>query len=174
MKKCRRCSKPATLHITELRKGEAVEIHLCESCASEYLAQGEGSELTDPDAAELETEAEASDESETASGPTCPHCGITYREFRSQGRLGCPNDYDVFEAELGPLLENIHGTRQHRGKIPRRAPDSSRRQHELIRLRSDLKQAIEAEHYEEAAKLRDRIQEIESSLSGPSSTAEER
>ncbi len=32
MKKCRQCSKPATLHITEVRKGEATEIHLCETC----------------------------------------------------------------------------------------------------------------------------------------------
>ena len=23
----------------------------------------------------------------------CPVCGITFYEFRSQGRLGCPHDY---------------------------------------------------------------------------------
>jgi hypothetical protein len=39
MKKCRRCSKPATLHITEIRKGEVQQLHLCENCAQKYLAQ---------------------------------------------------------------------------------------------------------------------------------------
>jgi protein arginine kinase activator len=37
MKKCRRCSKPATLHITDITDGTVQQIHLCENCASEYL-----------------------------------------------------------------------------------------------------------------------------------------
>ena len=35
---------------------------------------------------------------------TCPVCGITFYEFRSQGRLGCPHDYTCFEAQLEPLM----------------------------------------------------------------------
>src|SRR6266478_2000903 len=35
--KCHRCPKVATLHITELVKGEAHELHLCEECAHTYL-----------------------------------------------------------------------------------------------------------------------------------------
>ena len=37
MKKCRRCTKPATMHITEIREGQAQSLHLCETCAQEYL-----------------------------------------------------------------------------------------------------------------------------------------
>ncbi|MDA1161250.1 MAG: UvrB/UvrC motif-containing protein [Planctomycetota bacterium] len=96
----------------------------------------------------------------------CPNCGITFREFRSQGRLGCPHDYVAFETDLIPLIENIHGETQHCGKLPRRAPDSSRRQHQLIRLRSELKLAVEEEDYETAARLRDEIQEVETQLKG--------
>ena len=33
MKKCRRCTKPATLHVTEIREGEAAIVHLCDTCA---------------------------------------------------------------------------------------------------------------------------------------------
>jgi protein arginine kinase activator len=166
MKKCRRCSKPATLHITELRQGEATEIHLCETCAKDYLSQAE--EMSTP---ESELQFDQLDESEQpeVSGMddrVCPNCGITFREFRTQGRLGCPHDYVEFEKDLKDLIENIHGETQHCGKLPRRAPDSSRRQHQLIRLRSELKLAVEEEDYETAARLRDEIQEVENQLQG--------
>ncbi len=68
----------------------------------------------------------------------------------------------AFEAELLPLLENIHGETEHTGKFPRRAPESSRRQFELVRLRNKLRSAVEAESYEEAARLRDEISDLES------------
>lgn len=174
MKKCRRCSKPATLHITELRQGEATEIHLCETCAKDYLSQAE--EVTSGDPSDLEFEQfeqESSDEIAGVDDRTCPNCGITFKEFRTQGRLGCPHDYVEFESDLLPLIENIHGETQHCGKLPRRAPDSSRRQHQLIRLRSELKSAIEDENYEQAARLRDEIQEIETELQGPDSTTDD-
>jgi len=159
------------LHITEIRKGEVAEIHLCESCASEYLAQAEMENENEAAPVDAGSEDDESDESsEHGSTTACPHCGITFREFRTSGRLGCPHDYDVFESELGSLLENIHGSRQHCGKVPKRAPDTSRRQHELIRLRSEQKAAIEAENYERAAELRDQIQSLEAALSNPSDT----
>lgn len=174
MKKCRRCSKPAMLHITEIRKGEVAEIHLCESCASEYLAQAEMENENEAAPVEAGGEDDESDESsERGSTTVCPHCGITFREFRTSGRLGCPHDYDVFESELGSLLENIHGSRDHGGKVPKRAPDTSRRQHELIRLRSDLKVAIDAENYERAAELRDQIQALEAGLSSSSESPDQ-
>ncbi|HVW02372.1 MAG TPA: UvrB/UvrC motif-containing protein [Planctomycetaceae bacterium] len=94
----------------------------------------------------------------------CPNCGITFREFRSQGRLGCPHDYIAFQDELLPLLENIHGETQHCGKFPKRAPDDSRKQYKLIKLRNDLRQAVAEESYERAAQLRDEIQGLEREL----------
>jgi protein arginine kinase activator len=162
MKKCRQCSKPATLHITEVRKSEVQEIHLCESCAKDYLSQAE--QAAEP-ASSSSFEFEKFDEMQETipSGPdtpACPNCGITFKEFRTMVRLGCPHDYVQFESDLIPLLENIHGETQHCGKIPRRAPDSSRRQHQLIRLRSELNAAVRDENYEEAARLRDEIESI--------------
>lgn len=165
-KKCSRCPKPATLHITELREGSVSPLHLCESCAHEYLSS--------PDAPEPVSDAEqvsgkmaeitADDELEQLDQLTCPSCGITFQEFRKQGRLGCPNDYIAFEEQLIPLLENIHGETQHVGKFPKRAPDSSQRQYRLIKLRNDLRTAVEDEAYEDAARLRDEIQTVEEEL----------
>ena len=166
MKKCRRCSKPATLHITEIREGESHELHLCETCAQDYLNNPESAEATDESdvlSAKL-SEATGIDDLEELDHLICPNCGITFREFRSQGRLGCPHDYIAFEDELMPLLDNIHGETQHTGKFPKRAPAASQRQYELIKLRSQLRTAVEEEAYEDAANLRDRIQSLEAEL----------
>ena len=174
MKKCRRCSKPATLHITELRDGEVHALHLCEACAQDYLNTPDPTDVPEDAetlAAKL-SEAHGGEDLEELDQLVCPNCGITFREFRSQGRLGCPHDYISFEEELMPLLENIHGETKHTGKFPKRAPDTSRRQYELIKLRSRLRTAVEEEAYEEAARLRDEIQELEAELNPQNSEAE--
>lgn len=167
MKKCGRCSKPAVLHITEIREGEVQALHLCEGCAKEYLSTSEaGGPPTETATAEAGEGGEDSGESSEVDQQTCPSCGITFKEFRSQGRLGCPHDYIAFQNELLPLLENIHGETQHVGKVPKRAPQASQHQFKLVRLRSRLKAAVDEEMYEEAARLRDEIQQIETSLGG--------
>jgi protein arginine kinase activator len=157
MTKCKRCSKPATLHITEIRSGAVQELHLCETCAQQYLNQ-EQEETSDSTEDVAQKESESLEEFDHL---VCPNCGITFREFRSQGRLGCPHDYIAFAKELKPLLENIHGETQHNGKFPKRAPHASQLQYRLIKLRSDLRNAVEEEEYESAARIRDEIQSLE-------------
>ena len=165
MKKCQRCSKGATLHITELNEGDVKALHLCEGCAQEYLTSVEPGDVEAAVPA-LDGPEDDSDEPEEFDDPeveACPNCGITFQEFRKQGRLGCPQDYAVFEEALAPLLENIHGDLDHVGKTPRRAPEGGR-QYELIGLRTDLQEAVEAEDYERAAEIRDAIGRIEGEL----------
>lgn len=156
--KCGRCSKQAVLHITELRQGEVQALHLCEGCAKDYLSNSQSSKSGAVSEGEQSIDDSASDEVE---GQTCPNCGIAFKEFRAQGRLGCPHDYVVFEDELLPLLENIHGDTTHVGKVPKRSPQSSQLQFQLIKLRNELRSAVEEERYEEAARLRDSIRQLE-------------
>ena len=44
----------------------------------------------------------------------CPECGITWEEIAKDGRLGCANDYKVFEDKLSVWLLEIHGANQHK------------------------------------------------------------
>ncbi len=81
-------------------------------------------------------------------------------EFRAQGRLGCPHDYTVFRVGLEPLLQRIHRATRHVGKAPRRVVPAERHA-ERVELRRRLQAAIEAEAYEEAARLRDLLREKE-------------
>ena len=156
--KCQRCAKQATYHITEVFGDEKFdEHHLCEDCAKKYFQEpgsGGGKKAVAGKAAEP---AVASD----PGGKHCDACGLKFVEFRNTGRLGCPADYDAFREELLPLLESIHGDVKHAGKTPRRLPKPKAAQPELSQLRKKLAKAVADEAYEDAARLRDKIKELE-------------
>ena len=81
---------------------------------------------------------------------------------RLRGVLGCPKDYEVFKEPLMGLLEKAHeGRVQHVGKIPGGRENKHKRQHELMRLKRELQDAVEAEDYERAAFLRDKVKILE-------------
>jgi protein arginine kinase activator len=156
---CQRCPKQATLHITEvLGEDRFEEVHLCEACAKKYLYEPQPNKHAKGSSSEV-----GAVEEESAIGAKCPACGITFVEFRNHGRFGCPHDYDVFKAELLPLLESVHGDNRHAGKTPRRAPRTITAQAELAQLRQRLQTLVSEENYEEAARVRDRIKELEAS-----------
>ena len=162
--KCQKCEKPATFHITDLTGGELLALHLCAECARAYL-QPE----TEPQAAPTVTGVlqqqmkleQTAEELKALDARECPVCGISFYEFRQSGRLGCPNDYVFFGDELEPLLINVHGSNEHVGKRPKRAADGSLDKTEVIRLRREMKEAVESEDYERASELRDKIRTIE-------------
>jgi protein arginine kinase activator len=159
--KCQKCTKAATLHITELVTEEQVEeLHLCEECAHKYLYN--------PQQKQHNTKIGSLAPSEESEEPAmlnreCQECGLKFVDFRNTGRLGCPHDYQAFREELTPLLENIHGETRHCGKTPRRLPQTKQKESEMMVLRKMLTQAVNKEAYEEAAKLRDRIRQLEES-----------
>jgi protein arginine kinase activator len=158
--KCQQCPNPATVHLTKIVNKQKQELHLCQACAEKLAAP----------AVELSLSAilqsligqHVSAVSEELSRLNCPTCGIKYMEFRSDGRLGCPADYEVFRAGLLPILQRIHRATRHVGKVPRRlAPES--RAAEVLKLRQQLRRAVDAENYELAAQLRDLIRQKEAS-----------
>ncbi|PHR96167.1 MAG: DNA helicase UvrBC [Blastopirellula sp.] len=164
--KCLECEKPATFHITELTGPEPQELHLCESCAQQYLMQNPESGVpAKPTLAGMLAQqlkvADTAKELSEIDEKTCPICGITFYEFRNQGRLGCPHDYECFAEELEPLIVNIHGEIEHKGKQPIHHKQSTQTQTRLIQLRNEMNDAIAREAYEEASELRDTIQRIE-------------
>ncbi|MGD9126826.1 MAG: UvrB/UvrC motif-containing protein [Planctomycetia bacterium] len=164
--KCQKCEKPATFHITELTDGKPQELHLCEEHAREYLTQS-SNETTDAVGDVAAAISQQMQLSQTArelaelDEQVCPVCGISFFEFRKQGRLGCPHDYICFQPQLEPLLLNVHGETTHVGKRPARSAEESRQRTQLIRMRREMEEAIAQEDYEQAGKLRDKIRQIE-------------
>lgn len=97
------------------------------------------------------------------AGVACPDCGMTLRDFRQRGRLGCPKDYEIFGAQLRDLLERLHGSARHVGRGPDQGEPALLRRKRLDELQQALASAIRDEAYEEAAKLRDEIKSLERS-----------
>ena len=157
--KCQRCPKQATLHITEVLPDDKFdELHLCEDCAKKYLYEPPGG---GGKKAAKATPTEAGASADDPGGKLCEACGLKFVEFRNTGRLGCPHDYDAFREELLPLLESIHSDVKHQGKQPKRLPKARSAEAELVKLRKQLAKAVTDEAYEEAARVRDRIRQLE-------------
>lgn len=102
----------------------------------------------------------------TSAGATnpevCPVCGMTWATFKTGGLMGCPYDYEHFASKLMPLIRRAQeSASQHAGKVPTRLRETSpARQIDTARLRRELEQAVEAENYETAAKLRDQLRQL--------------
>ena len=155
---CDKCGKPATVHLTEISNGQKMEKHLCEDCA---VTEGITIKANVPISQLLE-DFILQGSSETTDEKACEICGIHFSEFRKKGLLGCSHDYDAFAEALDPLLERTHeGATQHIGKVPRRAGADQKKMNELLKFRAQLKSAVTAENYEQAAALRDQIKELE-------------
>ena len=158
--KCDLCSKPATVHLTQIVNSKIHKVDLCEACA-----QAKG--VTDPSGFSLaDLLLKASLNPEPTSDARCESCGFTQQEFKKTGRFGCPACYDHFGAILEPLLDTMHKGSVHTGKVPQRALARRSLFERLTRLESELDQAIRAERYEDAARFRDEIQQAKQAVEG--------
>ena len=158
---CQICHKNgATIHLTEITGGQRTEMHICEQCAAEQGIAVKShipiNELLSGLLAVQPTDDELAGFSEKELA--CPNCGFTLDQFRKAGVLGCPQDYEVFEKSLRPLIEKAHnGKTTHCGKLPSKTSTDAKKQIELLNLRRRLDSAVRSEDYELAAELRDKI-----------------
>jgi protein arginine kinase activator len=155
--KCDLCSKPATVHLTQIVNSKIHKVDLCEACA-----QAKG--VTDPNGFSLaDLLLKASLNPEPAGDAKCESCGFTQQDFKKSGRFGCPACYDHFHGLLEPMLETMHKGSVHTGKVPQCALDRRSLYERLTQLETELDQAIKAERYEDAARYRDEISQVRSS-----------
>ena len=160
---CEKCKKnQATIHMTQVINGDVQEIYLCPECAANEEVSNTFSfhnmfqELFNLASSPTEVFG-----GHNESGLKCPVCGQTYEEFKKMGKLGCVSCYSTFSQNLDHTLKSIHGSTQHKGKIPQKSGGKMMRKREKEALKHQLAVAIEKEEYEEAAKLRDRIRSLE-------------
>jgi len=158
---CQHCKKQtATVHLTDLVKGEKNERHLCEECAArEGITVKPQMSLNEVLNSFLMSQSTVQELSKLK----CPDCGTSFVEFRNQGLLGCANDYDAFGEALDSVIERSQdGQTQHIGKSPGAPAELDPVQKERLKLQRELRQAVETENYERAAELRDRLEELKS------------
>ncbi len=164
---CQECGKrPATLHFTKIINGEKTEFHICEVCAREKgeLIPGTANGFSIHNLISGLLDFEPSAASAGTSQPQnlrCEECGLTYAQFGKIGRFGCSSCYKFFSERLEPLLKRVHGSTVHVGKIPIRSGNRLKQKREIELLKKELQEKIAREEFEQAAKIRDQIRELE-------------
>lgn len=153
--KCDLCSKPATVHLTQIVNNKVHKVDLCEECAK---AKG----VTDPSGfslADLLMKASLNPAA-PENQARCPACGFTPHDFKKLGRFGCPACYEAFQGMVEPMLEGMHKGATHIGKVPHKAIDRQSLYERLTKLEDNLTAAVKSERYEDAARFRDEIHQV--------------
>ena len=165
---CEECKKnKAVIHFTQIVNDETETKHLCQGCAA-----AKGLQAASAPAAPLADFISGLGSQIFAAAPevgegACPDCGSTFADFRRTGKLGCARCYVAFEREMRMLLRKIHGSHHHVGISgdPRTlTPPAASPRARLRELRTRLKDAVDREAYELAAKFRDQIVLLEGEL----------
>ena len=171
---CEKCGKnQATAYVRENINGKTRELHLCADCAAElgigiFPAMdalgdfGLGSLLGSLFTQTLPARA--------GSVRRCPFCGSTLEDIANSAQAGCAECYNEFRAGLLPSIERIHGKTRHVGKVPDSAGKALKQRRRVEELKQRLADAVGAQEYEKAAKLRDEIRALEGD-SGPEGKA---
>lgn len=161
---CDKCKKNnATVHIRSVVNGVVNEKNLCGYCAAnegyndvhhnslaQMLASMLGDTLTINGKDELKR---------------CPNCNSSFSQIAESGKLGCSECYNTFKGELLPYLKRLHGSTEHVGIIPNKAPLAVKTDTESVEyLRMKLNDLIVEEKFEEAATVRDKIKKLEGQM----------
>jgi len=171
-------NETAAIFFSQVVDGKLQKVNLCKDCADE---KG----VTDPTGFALADMLEGMGEETQTEKPvatderSCPSCGFTQTDFKKTGRFGCADCYHVFDEGLDGLLEAMHKHTEHKGKVPASFPDlpeadipagpdepemENSPADKLSDLKKALSKSVEDEDYEEAARLRDEISQLESQL----------
>jgi protein arginine kinase activator len=153
--------RDAVVNLTTNEANVVRQLHLCERCAAERGVETSSATPKHPLNAFLQAVQQQGSMSSTEAG-RCAFCGLTMRDFRETGRMGCARCYTTFETSMRDLLRRVHGATRHVGH-PYLAPADGviEKASVLGELREQLRRAIEQEQFETAAELRDRIRVLE-------------
>lgn len=170
---CEKCQqRNASVLITKIINGHKTETRLCEVCAQQenaFTIHLEPKMMLHNIFADLFNSPSMGvhkPKSAQAQPEKCSVCGFINGNFTNTGKLGCDRCYDAFAVNMEPLLRKIHGATMHTGKLPKRTGSRLSVKKQIEDYRSELNTAIQREEYEKAAKLRDKIRELETRMQG--------
>ncbi|MBD3289648.1 hypothetical protein GF337_12655 [candidate division KSB1 bacterium] len=159
--------REASTRFTQLVNLEKKEIAVCKICAEKKGISNPLAGLNDVfenlayykhsyDDSEAEREKEA-------DNTICKACNTAWKDFKDNGLLGCSSCYIAFKENLKHMLRRIHGSEKHIGNRPAKMRDMKQAD-DLNELKIEQRKAIERQEFEHAAKLRDKIRDIEANL----------
>ena len=156
---CQSCGKnQANTHIKKVINGELTEYMLCDKCAAKLgysnIFDGFGFSFDNLLGSFF-----------AANGPKfmplnnkrCDFCGSSLEDISNTGKVGCSKCYDVFFDQLMPSIKRIHGNTKHAGKYASAVGQENIIKNEIQALNEKMKVAINEQNFEEAARIRDKI-----------------
>ena len=156
---CTKCKiNTATFFYTQNINGKESSVALCNNCAT---ADGLGDTVAPIFSSLFETPTKKR-VTNTQNTKRCTLCALTFSDILSLGKVGCPECYNTFKAELSNTIRSVHGNAKHTGLTPNTEAEATVSEEEMLKI--ELKEAISAENYELAATLRDKIKSLKGEL----------
>lgn len=157
---CQKCGKnQANVFYKQMINGEYKEMAICGECAKDFDSPIKimnedfnifGNLFKKPVSA-----------NELNPPVVCNLCGSTIKDIMKCGKAGCAKCYDTFRNELSNTILHIHGKTNHTGRAPHEYKIKNEKINKVNSLKAQLKDAIEKQEFETAAKLRDEINDME-------------
>lgn len=148
---CEICSQnEAVVHFKHVMDGEVRELNICEACAAKN-----GLSIQPPDLISDflmgKTAKSALESSARMPVRQCLVCGMKDADFNKLSRLGCSECYEEFESDVERIVSVTQKASRHVGRVPGGGYSSENE----AQLRKMMEQAVAAQDFEEAARIRD-------------------
>lgn len=156
--KCSNCgSNNANVTYEQNINGEVTTLKLCEKCAQKLGIFNSFDNIFSPMVLDLDYI--------LPEEIKCKECGYTLSKYKSTGLFGCDECYNTFKKEIDSILLKLQGkNRMKKGKEKIKNLNDTvvdKKENKIDILKAKLKEHIEKEEFEEAAKVRDEIKKLE-------------
>lgn len=159
--KCDKCGAPSVYRSTFIVNGVSQSTNLCRDCA---IKEGVFTTQKPSLFEDLFSSFSNMLNFEKVENVVCPVCKTSLKEFKTTGKLGCPNCYEAFREEISKVIKRIAPFEKHSQdtiKIKVKKEKLSKEE-KIANLRAEMKQAVAEERYEDAAKIKKQIAKLES------------
>ena len=158
---CNRCGAPSVYHSTLIVNGVSQTTNLCRECA---IKEGVFNERPAPMFEDIFSSFANALGFEQVENYVCPACKTSLKEFKTTGKLGCPNCYEVFREEVANVVKKIAPFETHKQQEITEAKAVKTKQtkeEKIADLRAKMAEAVKEERYEDAAKIKKQITKLE-------------
>lgn len=154
---CDDCRKnEASYHEVREINGYRTDVHLCSLCAQKRGVGMRNDDLFNSLLGGFGFQSIASNR----GSAVCSKCGHTLDDYYDSGLLGCSACYDEFASFILPTLKNAQAKVSHLGKKPGMKKYVNKNP-EYEKLKEQLAKYVEAEEYEKAAEVQEKIRKLE-------------
>lgn len=159
---CDYCHKrEAVFFLEQTSKTSRRRIHICMECAVKNGLSPDPQKIQKSINALFEAVAKSDEAQSAEAARLCPVCGRSLPAIKKEGRLGCPECYEIFKKEISDIMKERGIDGQYTGSMPKRIASFRSLLTDRIDLKAKLEQSVKDEDYEKAAIYRDYLRALE-------------